>query len=162
MKPRPKFRSDHSAPNQGDLLAALDQPAVIDSPNAADLDIGPELLGAMNTAIREARSRGLSRERIVDRMNLALPERAKAVTLRQLNAWTATSAEFHEIPARYMPAFCWATSSDAPLRVIANVLGLDLADRREAAAQRLGDNLVAEVRLKRERRVLTQVLGGST
>jgi len=160
MKSRPKFRSDRSGPSQGDLLAALDQPTVIDSPNAADLDIGPELLGAINTAIREARARGLSRERIVDRMNLALPERAKAVTLRQLNAWTAASAEFHEIPARYVPAFCWATSSDAPLRVIANVLGLDLVDGREAAAKRLGDNLVAEVRLKRERRVLTQVLGG--
>ena len=159
MKSRPKIRSDRSAPNQGDLLAALDQPTVIDSPNAADLDIGPELLGAMNTAIREARARGLSRERIVDRMNLALPER-KALTLRQLNAWTASSAEFHEIPARYVPAFCWATGSDAPLRVIAHVLGLDLVDGREAAAKRLGDNLVAEVRLKRERRALTQVLGG--
>lgn len=160
MKARPKFRTNCGASSQGDLLAALDQPPVIDSPNAADLDIGPELLGAMHAAIRDARARGLSRERIVDRMNLALPERAKPLTLRQLNAWTASSAEFHEMPGRFVPAFCWATGSDVPLRVIANVLGLDLVDGREAAAKRLGDNLVAEVRLKRERRVLTQVLGG--
>lgn len=129
------------------------------APTAADLDLGPELLGAINTAIREARSHGLSRERIVDRMNTALPESDKPITLRQLNAWTAQSKEYHEFPARYLPAFCAATECDLPLRVLANGLQLELVDRRDLLTQQLGQNLIESARLKREARFVQRQLG---
>jgi hypothetical protein len=154
-KPRSVFASDH----QADLFPELTRPPVMDSANARDLDIGPELLGALNTALRAARDRGLSRERVIERANQCLPEAGKALTKRQLDCWTAVSREHHELPARYLPAICWATGSDEPLRVLARALGYDLVDAREAAAKRLGEAHVAISGLRREVAALTRRLG---
>lgn len=144
-----------SSTNQGDLFQRLEAPAA----PAVDLDIHFELLGALTHAIREAKARGLSRARIVDAMNRLLPDLEDPVTERQLNAWTAASKEHHHFPARYLAAFCAATECDLPLRTLANALGLDLVDGREAAAKRLGESLVQSARLKREQRELTRSLG---
>lgn len=152
-------RTPNFASTQPDLFQQLEQPA-LDTHTGHDLDIGPELLGALNQAIRGARRRGLSRERIVERMTLALPEHERPVTLRQLNAWTAQSKEYHEFPARYLPAFCWAADSVAPLLVLAQAIGHDLADGREKAAQALGERLLHKARLSREIHDLTKTLEG--
>lgn len=146
---------------QGELFAALAAPAVMGSSNAPDLDIGPELMGAVNTALREARASNFSRERVTDRLNLALASGDKAISKRQLDAWTAQSKEFHELPARYLPALCWATGSDAPLRVLAQSLGFELVDAREQAAKRLGEVQLEIARLKREGGAITKTLGAS-
>ena len=150
------FASD----KQADLFPGLEALVGIEAPNASDLDIGPELIGALNTALRAARDRGLSRDRVVDRANLCLPELGKRVTKRQLDCWTAVSKEHHELPARYLPALCWATGNDEPLRVLARALGYDLVDAREAAAKRLGEAHVAIGGLRREVQLLTKKLGG--
>lgn len=115
----------------------------------ADLDLGPELLGAIHTALRLARERGWGRERVVDRMNAHLPDADRPVTLRQLYAWTAQSKEFHEFPGRYLPALCAATECDLPLRVLAQSLHLDLVDARQVAAQKLGETQVEINRLRK-------------
>lgn len=135
--------------------AALSAP-----PAYVDLDVEMELRGAIAQAIREARARGISRERIVDTINRLHPDLTKPVTLRQLNAWTAASKEYSEFPARYLPAFCAAVECDAPLRVLARALHLDLVDQRALAAQRLGENLIQSAALRHERRTLTSTLGG--
>lgn len=145
---------------QGELFTALAAPLVMGSANAPELDIGPELMGAVNTALREARAANLSRERVTDRLNLALSHLDKALTKRQLDAWTAQSKEFHELPARYLPALCWATGSEAPLRVLAHALGYELVDAREQAATRLGEVQLEIARLKREGGAITKTLGG--
>lgn len=146
--------------NQSDLFSALAEPSVIGRPNAPDLNIGPELLGAINSALREAKGRdNFSRDRIADRMNLALPEADKAVTKRQVDSWMAVSKEFHELPARYLPALCWALETDEPLRVLARALGYDLVDARESAAKRLGEAHVEIAALRREVGALTKRLG---
>lgn len=142
---------------QGDLFQQLEAPALA-AQRAQDLDIGPELLGAVNQAIRLAKRDGLSRERIVERMNLCLPDAERPVTLRQLNAWTAQSKEFHEFPARYLPALCWATGSLLPLLTLAQALGHDLADRRDQAALELGQKLVHQARLGRDVKLLKKML----
>lgn len=151
---REKARRDFSS-DQPDLFLSLD-----DSPvPPADLDLGPELLGAIHSALRAARSRGLSRERVVDRMNALLPDIARPITLRQLNAWTAQSKEFSEFPARYLAAFCAATESDLPLHVLAQALHLELIDARASVARRLGECRIEEARLRREQRELSRRLG---
>lgn len=145
------------APNidQGELFSALERTAPVTD---ADLDLGPELLGALNTVFREVRKEGMSRERIVDAMNKLLPDLERPLTLRQLNAWTARSKEYHELPARYLAAFCAATGSDLPLRVVAKALGYDLVDAREQAAKRLGETHVEIGRLRRELKQLEGAL----
>ena len=93
-------------------------------------------------------------------MNLVLPDQERAITARQLNAWTAHSKEYHEFPARHLPAFCWATGSIAPLLVLAQAIGHDLVDGREQAALDLGERLLAHARLGRDIRNLKKTLEG--
>lgn len=145
---------------QGDLFGRLAEPSRLHADNGGDLDIGAELMGAVHRALRESRDHGLSRERIADRMNLALPHLKRPISKRQLDAWTAASKEHHELPSRYIAAFCWATGSEEPLRVTARALGFDLVDAREAAALELGEAQVQIARLRRKSGALTKTLGG--
>ena len=154
-----KARRDFSTV-QGDFFQHLDEPSVLTRPNAPALDIGPELLGAINTALREARAQGYGRERVVDRMNSCLVDHDRKLTLRQLNSWTANSKEHHPFPLDCLAAFSWATGSDEPLRVLARALGFDLVDAREQAAKQLGEMQVELARLRRKSGALTKQLEG--
>lgn len=145
---------------QPDLFQQLAEQDALEALSAHDLDIGPELMGALNLAIREAKKRGLSRERIVERMNMCLPDIEKKITLRQLNAWTAQSKEYHEFPARYLPALCWATGSIVPLLVLAQAIGHELVDARDQAALALGQKLVAQAQISRDINQLKRTLEG--
>ncbi len=151
----PAERGDSFSSDQGDFFQQLAEQPPVDH----DLDIGPELQGAIHTALRLARGRGLSRERIVDAMNQHLPELDKKITLRQLNAWTAQSKEFSEFPARFVPALCVATDCDLPTRVLAQAIARDLVDAREAAAKQLGEAQVEVGRLRRQISELSRSLG---
>ncbi len=144
-------------PNQLDIFQQLETDPLT-AMNADDLDIHFELLGAIKAAIKEARRHGLSRDHIVQRINDSLPELDKAITLRQLNAWTAKSKEHSEFPACYIPAFCWATGCDAPLRVLAGALLYDLMDQRHALASQLGENLIKASQLNKTNREIKQLL----
>ncbi len=156
----PKGRRSFSS-DQAELFPShLAAPNRLDSPNAGNLDIHHELIGACAAALKAARERTWGRDRVVDRMNEALPETERPITLRKLNSWMADSKEFHDFPVRYLPAFCWATGSDEPLRVLAHALGLALVDERELAVQRLGDLQVQGFRQRRETAALLKTLGG--
>lgn len=147
------------ASEQADLFPGLAEQPVIGRANAPDLDVGPELLGAVHAAMRAAKANGISRERIADRMNTALPDLDRPITKRQVDAWMAASKEFHDIPARYLAALCWALDSEAPARVIVEALGFGLVDAREAAAKELGETQIQIARLRRKSGVLTKTLG---
>jgi len=144
-------------PNQGDFFQQLDSSPFFD--NAHDLDIGPELSGALNTAIRQARKMGRGRDHIVERMNQCLPDNDKPITLRQLNAWTAKSKEYHEIPARYIPAFCWSTESVLPLLALCHAMGLDTVDQRDQMVMQLGRNIIETAQLTRQNKLIRNRLG---
>lgn len=143
-------------PDQGDFFPGLASPW--DAGNAPALDLGVELMGALCAALREARGRGLSRERVVERMNLCLAP--VAITLRQLNTWTAPSADGKRLPAEFLPAFCWAVGSVEPLRVLAAPISHDLVDRRDQLAVELGRAEVEAARLRRQAGELKRQLGG--
>lgn len=145
---------------QADLFQRLEVPATEAAGQAEDLDLGPELVGAINSALRHARNDlRMKREAVVAAMNKLLPD-AKPITVRQLNCWTATSKEFHEFPARYLAAFCVATDCEEPLRVLARALSFDLVDARERMAKELGQTFIQSAQLKRRQRELRQKLGG--
>ena len=122
-----------------------------------NLDIHLEVLGAVSFALREARRRGLSRERIVDAMNERLPD--ANITPRKLSAWSAESKDDHPFPARYLPAFCAATDCDLPLRVLARTLGLEVIDDRGLAAMRVGEMQAEAARLERGAKEILKKLG---
>lgn len=146
---------------QGDLFQQLgEHEAAYRAENAPDLHIRDELLGAIAFALREAKKHGLSRERVVERMNLCLPKDAQ-LTLRQLNGWTAQSAESRPFPAEMLPAFCWAVRGViAPVEVITRALGLQVMDEVEAMAAELGETVLHKARLAERERLLKYRLGG--
>ena len=144
-------------PDQGDFFPGLAEPW--DAGNAPALDLGAELIGALCGALREARDRGLGRERVVDRINLCLAPDQR-ITLRQLNTWTAPSAEGKRFPAEYLPAFCWATGSLAPFAALLAPIHHEPIDRRDQLAAELGRAEVEAARLRRSANDLRKRLGG--
>jgi len=135
--------------NQADLFPGLDEPPVVLRPNAPDLTIAAEFIGAVDAAMRRAKGRQITRARIADRMNLALSGIKKPITERMVNSWMADSKEFHRMPAEYLPAFCWAVEDDSPVEVIVRSLGNAMVDAREVAAKQLGEATVEIASLKR-------------
>jgi len=143
---------------QGDLFQQLEQPPLYRAESAPDLDIEAELMGALAYCLREAKRHGLSRERVVDRINLCLPE-DKHITLRQLNAWCAASKEHHPLPAKVLPALVWAVGGlVSPVEVITRALGLALLDEEEQIATELGRTVAARAELAIRERQLTKRL----
>ncbi len=146
--------------NQGDLFPGLDQPPVIHRPNAPDLTVAAAFLGMVDAAMRRAASsRNLSRARIADRMNQALPGVKKAITERMVNSWMADSKEFHKLPAEYLPAFCWAVEDDSAMHVLVNALGCEMVDAEALAAKQIGEHTVEIAVRRRHVALLTRKLG---
>ena len=147
---------------QSELFQQLEQPnCEIEFDECADLDYQAELRGALATALKLARRRGMSRELVVDEMNRLLPELPanKRITKRKLDSWLATSKEDHEFPARFIGAFCAATKCDLPLRIMAHSIRMDLSDPRELMAQEYGEIEIKRALLARQARVLKSRLG---
>jgi len=146
--------------NTPDLFQQLDgmEPAHL-AENAPELDIEIEFRGAVAYCLREAKKRGQSRDRIVDRMNRCLPDIKKPITKRMLDGWTATSQEDRPFPAVYLPAFIWACLGYlAPLDVITRVLGLHLMDEQEMTAAELGRALHEQAQVSKKKRLLLKQL----
>ncbi len=122
------------------------------SDNAPDMDIEQEFMGQIKYVLRIAKKRGLTRERIVDRMNLCLPEELQ-VTKRKLDSWCAESKEYHYFPAIYLPAFIWAVRGViTPLEVLTGVLGLVVLDEHEQLAAELGRSVLTKVQAAKTER----------
>ncbi len=153
-------RASSPTTNQPDLFQLVDDTPLGAGNDRPDLTLNVELIAALRAALRDARAiYGYSRERVVDRMNATL-DRSDHITTRQLNAWTALSQEKKNYPAAWLPAFCWATRSLGPFQVLLNPLGYEASDQADQVAQRLGELELEAVRLRRERNLLRNRLGG--
>lgn len=110
------------------------------------------VVGRLQAAIRQAaKSAPKSREQIADDMTELLGE---TVTVHQVNNWLAESHP-HRIPAEYLPAYCEATGSIEPLRIMSEVAGVFTlpgpeALRAEIQRLREEEHKVGAERRKRE------------
>jgi len=130
------------------------------SDNAPDLDIRLELLAGIKEALRQAARHGLGRERIIDRMNLCLPDESQ-ITKRQFDGWTAKSSEDRPFPAEMLPPLIWALRGVlTPLEVITKALGLHVIDEQEALAKQLGETILTKTQIAQQERFLRNKLGG--
>ena len=113
----------------------------------------PLLKSAMSESIKSC---SLSREQIVDSMNLMMSRagvttngRNQGVTLAVLDKWCAPSAREHVIPLRVLPFFCRAAGSNLALEAYSLAYdGIEIisADRSKTLAW-----AEAEIDLKRAR-----------
>jgi len=130
------------------------------SGNAPDLDIEYEFMGAVKYALREAKKVGLSRERIVERMNLCFADEVFHISKRQLDAWCANSKEYHHFPAIYLDAFIWATGGIvSPMKVLVGALGMHLIDKNELLAAELGKTAIKRAEAAKTEKWIKRKLG---
>ncbi|MDD2367637.1 MAG: hypothetical protein PHN84_15925 [Desulfuromonadaceae bacterium] len=118
------------------------------------LCISARLLAAVKLAIKQAPK---SRETLADDMSeLAGTD----VTIGMINNWTAESHP-HRMPAELLPAFCAATGSTEPLRIMAEVAGLFTVqgpDALRAEIQKLDEEEKRVAAEKRKHKLLLQTL----
>ncbi|OGQ86873.1 MAG: hypothetical protein A2512_04745 [Deltaproteobacteria bacterium RIFOXYD12_FULL_56_24] len=109
------------------------------------------VVAALHAAIREAiRQAPKSRETIAEEMTALA---GQPISVHQVNNWTADSHP-HRIPAELLPAFCQATGSIEPLRLLAEAAGvftLPGPDALRAEIQKLDEEARHITREKRKR-----------
>lgn len=149
------------ASEQGDFFQQLDShEPEYRAANAPDLDIKDKFRVYLKESLKHAQKYGISRDRVVERINLCLPEDGR-ITPRQLNGWLAASAEDRPFPAEILPAFIWATRGNlGPITVLTEALGLHLMDEQEALAAELGETVLTKARIAQRERALRNKLGG--
>ncbi|MFW2440922.1 MAG: hypothetical protein ACN4GR_16320 [Arenicellales bacterium] len=146
---------------QPDLFRQLeDHTPALHADNAPDFDLEDSLRITIKEMLRDARNRyGLSRDRIVERINLCLPE-TNHITTRKLNAWSAGSKEDHPVPAWVLPALCWACHGNmSPMSLLSNVLGLHLIDETEYLAAQLGRAVTDKAAAAKTEKLIKAKLG---
>jgi len=111
--------------HQNDFFEAMTHDA-LEAENAPHLDLSLDLIAVVNQCIRNC---PLSREQIVDRINLCLRDSKLNVTLISLNKWLSAS-QANAIPAWALPAICWAVQSDAPFKILLQPIGRNVVDTR--------------------------------
>jgi hypothetical protein len=107
--------------------------------------VSAKLQAAIKLAIKRAAK---SRETIADDMTDLV---GTDISVHQINNWTSESHP-HRMPAELLPAFCTATGSAEPLRVLAEAAGvftLPGADALRAEVQKLRED---EQKISRERK----------
>jgi len=112
-----KSRKRFVGPGQMSLFDLLIQER---EQRAASAPARLNVVAALHAAIREAiRQAPKSRETIAEEMTALA---GQPISVHQVNNWTADSHP-HRIPAELLPAFCQATGSIEPLRLLAEAAG---------------------------------------
>jgi hypothetical protein len=130
------------------LLDLLQKAQEIRGPETSEgeLNVGERLRLSLVAAVKACPH---SRWEIAGQMSHLL---GQDISKYMIDAWTAGSKEQHRLPAEYIPAFCRATGSLEPLRLLAEAAGLFALpgpDALRSEIQRLSED---ERRLKAERR----------
>ena len=115
-----------------------------------NLNLREALKSALNDAIKNC---PLSRHQIAGEMSHLL---GVEITKTQIDSWTAESKAGNRIPAEYIPAFCRASNSMAPLALMneaAGIFALPGPDAIRSEIQRLADE-ERKARTARKKRVL--------
>lgn len=138
-----------SAHGQMSLLDLLQQEqADRQQQRSGRLNVTCQLNTAIALAIKDAPK---SRETICDEMTELLGVK---ISINMLNSWTAESKEQHRFPAEYLPAFCIATGSIEPMRILAEAAGvytLPGPDALRAEIQK-HDERIRELQAEKKRR----------
>lgn len=96
------------------------------SPREGSLDIDTEFRGVIS---EELKGCPYSRYHIAGRMSELT---GTEITKAMLDSWTAESKELHRFPAIFLPAFCVAVGSSAPLDFLAKKAGVFVLPGKEA------------------------------
>lgn len=116
------------------------------------LVVGPRLRAALSSALRQC---PFDRYEVASHMSRLLN---RNISKDQVDAWTAESKDGHRIPAEYIPAFCQATGSVEPLRLLADVTDCFLLESEDALKAELGRISIERRELTRRDRAVRELL----
>ena len=140
---------------QGSLLDLITRAQTASRPSGmaeGALNVQHRLVGAITQAIKES---PLSRWEIAGKMSELL---GLEVSKHMLDAWTSEAKEYHRFPAEYLPAFCMATGSLSPLRVLSEAAGVFLLESPDALRSRIQFLDEQQKEISSEKRELQSVL----
>jgi hypothetical protein len=138
---------------QSDFFDSL-QHDPLEAENAPHLDLSLDVIQIINHCIRTS---SLSREQIIDRMNLCLRDSDKTVTKIAFNKWLSPS-QANAIPFWVVSAFCWAAQTDAPYKVALQPIGRKVIDLRGDTLRELTEKrLQASEQIKQTRALEKQM-----
>ncbi|MEC4091873.1 hypothetical protein [Pseudoalteromonas rubra] len=125
--------------------------SIFESHTAPDCDIYNQFLHAVNSA---ARTSGLTRRGLADRMNQALMVHEAVITEGKLNKYLSPATELY-LPAHYLPALIWALRSIEPANILLAPLMYSAFDQR---AQLLQQHAELELEKKKIQESQTSIL----
>ncbi|SFD54630.1 hypothetical protein [Pseudoalteromonas denitrificans] len=129
----------------------LDQlPSLLTNETAPDCEIYNQFLHAINLA---ARTSGITRHGIANRMNQALKVESIIVTESSLNKYLAPSTEKY-LPAHMIPALLWAVKSIEPINVLLQPLMFKAVDQR---AQMLQQHAELEMEIEKHKELQQEI-----
>jgi len=140
---------------QNDFFESLTNDA-LEAENAPHLDMSLDLIAVVNQCIRNS---PLSRDQIIDRINLCLRDSTLTVSKIAFNKWLSAS-QANAIPGWALPAICWAVQSDAPFKALLQPIGRkvvdmrgdymrELTEKRLAASEQLKESKALEKQMQR-------------
>ncbi|NOU50248.1 hypothetical protein HG263_06785 [Pseudoalteromonas sp. JBTF-M23] len=105
---------------------------IFNADSAPNCEIYHQFLHAVNSA---ARTSGLTRQGIADRMNRALKVDETIITEAKLNKYLSPATEIY-LPAHMVPALLWALRSIEPINVLLEPLMYSAFDQRAQLLQK--------------------------
>jgi len=147
------------SPNQLSLFDLLEQEAQDRSsePGEGSLNIHSRLKSALSMALKQALPK--SRWEVAGEMSHLL---GVEVSKYMIDSWVADSKD-HKFPGEYIPAFCLATGSIAPIQVISDpckVFTVKGPDALRAEIQRDDEEIKLKRQEKRKKEALLVALEG--
>lgn len=139
-------------------LLAQEQAARVDEPGESSMNIRARLRVALALALKTALPK--SRWEIAGEMSHLL---GVEISKYQVDSWVCESKEGHRIPAEYIPAFCQATGSHEPLKVLndaCKVFTLKGPDALRADIRRDEESIKAKQREMKKKVALLSALEG--
>lgn len=134
---------------QSDFFESL-QHDPLEAENAPHLDLSLDVIQIINQCIR---NNALSRDQIIDRMNLCLRDSDKTVTKIAFNKWLSPS-QANAIPFWVVSAFCWAAQTDAPYRAALQPIGRKVIDMRGDALREMTEARLRTAEQAKQNRAL--------
>ncbi|WP_419147543.1 hypothetical protein [Pseudoalteromonas 'SMAR'] len=121
---------------------------------APDCEVYHQFLHTVNSA---ARTSGLTRQGIAERMNQALKVNEMVITESKLNKYLSPATEVY-LPAHYIPALLWAIKSVEPVNILLQPLMYSAFDQRAQLLQQHAEMEMQKQQIeKSQREILSSI-----
>lgn len=150
--PKGKHKIDTGMSNQLSLFDIVRQNQMEKLSEAGSFDIDQRLRELLSEGLRLC---DVDRYEVAARMSRLV---GREITKSHLDSWTAESKDGHNIPFKYVPAFCHVTGYKEPLRMAAEMVQCYLLESEEALHAELGKLACQKEEISKKEKAVRQYL----